>query len=59
MGENNKRWAGGIRWDNVAEKILKDIGGDQEEVLSTEKFGGVQDRSKRKNRRKGKASPKK
>ena len=31
----------GIRWDNVVEKIRKDIiGGDQEEVLSTEKFGG-------------------
>ena len=30
----------GIRWDNVAEKQWKDIEGDQEEVLSTEKFGG-------------------
>ena len=26
--------------DNVVEQIWKDIGGDQEEVLSTEKFGG-------------------
>ena len=30
----------GVRWDNVVEKIWKDVGGDQEEVLSTEKFGG-------------------
>ena len=30
----------GIRWDNVVEKIWKDLGGDQEEVLSIEKFGG-------------------
>ena len=34
-----KRQAG-IRWDNVVEQIWKDIGGDQEEVLSTEKFDG-------------------
>ena len=30
----------GIRWDNVIEQICKDLGGDQEEVLSIEKFGG-------------------
>ena len=30
----------GIRWDNVVKKIWKGIRGDQEEVLSTEKFGG-------------------
>ena len=30
----------GIRWDTVIEKIWKDLGGDQEEVLSIEKFGG-------------------
>ena len=29
----------GIRWDDVVERIWKDLG-DQEEVLSTEKFGG-------------------
>ena len=29
-----------MRWDNVVEKIWKDLGGDQEEVLSIEKFGG-------------------
>ena len=30
----------GMIWDNVVEKIWKDLGGDQEEVLSIEKFGG-------------------
>ena len=30
----------GIRWDNVVEKIWKDTGEDQEEVMSLEKFGG-------------------
>ena len=30
----------GTSWDNVVEKIWKDLGGDQEEVLSMEKFGG-------------------
>ena len=40
MGEKNKRARAGIRWDNVIEKIWKDLGGDQEEVLSMEKFSG-------------------
>ena len=30
----------GVRWDNVVEKILKDVGGDQEEVPPIEKLGG-------------------
>ena len=30
----------GITWDNVVEKIWKDLEGNQEEVLSIEKFGG-------------------
>ena len=30
----------GKRWNNVVERIWKDLGGDQEEVLSIEKFGG-------------------
>ena len=30
----------GIRWDSVVEKVWKDIGGNQEEVLSIEKFAG-------------------
>ena len=29
----------GITWDNVLEKIWKDIGGDQKEVRSMKKFG--------------------
>ena len=29
-----------MRWDNVVEKIWKDLGGDQEQVLSMEKSGG-------------------
>ena len=32
----------GIRWDNVVETIRKDLGGDQEEVLPIEKFGGYE-----------------
>ena len=39
MGENNKR-ASWNKMDNVVEKIWKDIGEDQKEVLSIEKFGG-------------------
>ena len=27
----------GIRWDNAVEKIWKDLGGDQEEVLSIDR----------------------
>ena len=30
----------GIRWDSVVEKTWKALGRDQEEVLSTEKYGG-------------------
>ena len=30
----------GIRWDSVVEKVWKDIGGHQEEMLSIEKFAG-------------------
>ena len=37
----------GIRWDIVVEKIWKDVAGDQEEVLSTEKFGGYKTEVKR------------
>ena len=31
---------GGIRWDNVVEKIWKDLDEDQKDILSLEKFGG-------------------
>ena len=30
----------GTRWDRVVEKVLKDIGGNQEEILSIETFAG-------------------
>ena len=30
----------GLRWDSVVEKIWKDMGGNQQEILFTEKFGG-------------------
>ena len=30
----------GIRWDSVVDKVWKDIGRSQEEMLSVEKFGG-------------------
>ena len=29
-----------IRWDNVVEKTWKDLGGDQQEILSMDTFGG-------------------
>ena len=29
-----------IIWDDVVEKVWEDLGGDQKEVLSTDKFGG-------------------
>ena len=31
----------GIRWDSVVEKVWKDVGGNQGEVLSIEKFGAT------------------
>ena len=30
----------GIRWDNVVDKVWKEIEGNQEEILSIEKFAG-------------------
>lgn len=30
----------GVRWDSVVEKVWQDIGGNPEEILSIEKFGG-------------------
>ena len=30
----------GIRWDTVANKVWEELGGNQENMLSTEKFGG-------------------
>ena len=43
MGQTNKRAPAGIRWDKTCsqEKMWKDLGGNQEEILrSIEKFGG-------------------
>ena len=30
----------GIRWDSVVEKVWTDVGGNQEDILSMEKFAG-------------------
>ena len=49
----------GIRSDSVVEKVWKDIGGNQEEVLSIREVCGVQDRSKIMDRNEGRASAKK
>ena len=38
----------GIRWDNVVETTRKDLGGDQEGVLSVEKFSGYNTEAKEK-----------
>ena len=39
MGEK-KQGQAGIRWDSLVEKVWKDIGGNQEEILSMKKFAG-------------------
>ena len=38
--EKITKWRAGMRWDNLVEKIWKDLGGHREEVLFIEKFGG-------------------
>ena len=53
--EKIKKEQAGIRWDNVVDKISKELGGDQEEFVYR-KVWWVQDRSNRKSRRKEKAS---
>ena len=30
----------GIRWDNIVDRVWREIGGSQEEILSVEKVGG-------------------
>ena len=40
ISEKITKGPAGIRWDNVVGKIWKGLGGDQEEILSIEKFGG-------------------
>ena len=52
----------GIRWDtsSVVEKVWRDVGGNQEEVMSAEKFGRYKTEVEgRTDRKKGKASAKK
>ena len=48
MGESKKRARAGIWWDSVVEKAWKDIGGNQEEMLSIEKFAGYKTEFKEK-----------
>ena len=48
----------GIKWDSIVDKVWKDKG-NQEEILSMEKFGGCKTGSTRKARKKGMASAKK
>ena len=38
----------GIRWDSVVEKVWKDTGGNQEKILSIEKFAGYKTEVKEK-----------
>ena len=38
-GQSDERASLEIKWDSVVEKVWKDIGGDQEEVMSVDKFG--------------------
>ena len=54
-GRSNKERAG-VRWDGVDEKVRNYIGGNQEEMLSAEKLGGVQGKSRRTGRKQGKAT---
>ena len=47
----------GIRWDSVVEKVWKDKGGNQQEVMSVHReVCGVQGWSKRNDSNKGKAN---
>ena len=49
----------GIRWDSVVDKAWKDIGENQGDMLSIEKFAEYKTEVKEKDRNKGKASAKK
>ena len=49
----------GIRWDNVVEKIWKDIGEDQQEVPCTDKFGGYKTEAKERIEERERQAPKK
>ena len=39
MGGSRERARAGVRWDDVVEKVWKDIGRKQEDLMSAEKFG--------------------
>ena len=43
-----------MRWDNVVDKLWKEVGGDRENIQSIEKFGGykveVKERAKERER---------
>ena len=41
VSEKTTKGRAGIRWDNVVEKIRKDLGGDQEKVPSVDKMPGT------------------
>ena len=47
-----------MRWDTIVEKMWKDTGGDQEEVLSTEKIGAGTRQKQKKVEEREKASAK-
>ena len=34
------KWRAGLRWGSVVEKVWKNIGGNQEEILSIVRFAG-------------------
>ena len=57
--ENITKGRSGIRWDNVIEKIWKDLGGGARRGTVYREVRRVQRRSKRNNIRRGKASGKK
>ena len=40
------KWRAGLRWGSVVEKVWKNIGGNQEEILSIEKFEGCKTEEK-------------
>ena len=49
----------GTRWDSVVEKVWKDLGGNQEEILSIEEFGGFKTKVNERIETQSKASAKK
>ena len=56
VSEKATKGRGGTRWNTVVEKVWKDIEGNQENVLSIERFGGHKTEVNVKDRNKGKTS---